>query len=68
MMFQCLPDSAGANGDLAELAGQLGKMVEQPNQSQPTPGLRADGTPCTEETKEETDNQNGILERNYLCT
>ena len=26
---------------------QLGKMMEHPNQSQPNPGLRADGTPCT---------------------
>ena len=29
---------------------QLGKMMEHPNQSQPNPGLRADGTPqCSNE-------------------
>ena len=47
-MFHCLPDSAGANGNLAEADGQL---MKHPNQSQPNPGLRADGTPCIESTK-----------------
>ena len=45
--LNCLPDSAWADGNLAEVAGQLGKMVvEHPYQSQPNPGLRADGTLC----------------------
>ena len=39
--------SAWAEGNLAEAALQLGKMVEHPNQSQPNPGLRADESPCT---------------------
>ena len=42
-MSHCLPDSAWADGNLAELAEQLGKMVEYPNQSQPNPGPCADG-------------------------
>ena len=41
------PNSAWANGSLAEVAGQLGKMVEHPDQDQPNPGPRANGTPCT---------------------
>ena len=45
-MFHCLPDSAWADGNLAEAAGQLGKLVEHRNQSQPNPGLRSLGTPC----------------------
>ena len=46
-MFFLLPDSAWANGNLAEAAGQLGNMVEHPNQlRQPNPGLQADGIPC----------------------
>ena len=46
-MFQSLPDSAWADGNYAEAAGQLGKMVEHRKQSQPNPGLRAHGTPRT---------------------
>ena len=42
-----MPNSAWADGNSAEAAGQLGKKVEHPNQSQPNPGPRADGTPCT---------------------
>ena len=38
----------GLMGVLAEAAGQLGKMVELPNPSQPNPGSRPDGPPCTE--------------------
>ena len=45
-MFHCLPNFAWADWNLAEVAGQLGKMVEHPNQSQPNPGLRADESPC----------------------
>ena len=45
-MFHCLPDSAWADGNLAEAAGQLGKMVVHRNQSQPNPGLSSLGTPC----------------------
>ena len=45
-MFHCLPNSAWADWNLAEVAVQLGKMVEHPNQSQPNPGLRADESPC----------------------
>ena len=44
-MFRCLPDSAWADGNLAEAAGQLGQMVEHRNQSQPNPGLREHATP-----------------------
>ena len=29
------------------MVGQLGKMVEHPNQIQPNPGTQADGTPCS---------------------
>ena len=39
--------SAWPDGNLAEAAEQLAKMVEHPNQSQPNPGPRADGTPCS---------------------
>ena len=35
-----------ADGNLTEVAVQLGKMVEHPDQSQPNPGLRADESPC----------------------
>ena len=42
--FEC-SDSAWADGNLAEAAGQLGKMVEHRNQSQPNPGLSSLGTP-----------------------
>ena len=35
----CLPNSALVGGNLAEVAWQLGKMVENSNQSQPNPGL-----------------------------
>ena len=44
-MFHCLPDSAWADGNLAEGAVQLGKMVEHPNQSQINPGAQVDVTP-----------------------
>ena len=40
-MFHCLPNSAWADWNFAEVAVQLGKMLEHPNQSQPNPGLRA---------------------------
>ena len=41
-----LPDnSAWAVGILAEVARQLGIMVEHPNQSQPNPSARPDETP-----------------------
>ena len=36
-MFQCLPRSVWASGNLAELARQLGNLVAHPNQSKPTP-------------------------------
>ena len=36
-MFHCLSDSAEADGNLAGAAGQLGKIVEHRNQSQPNP-------------------------------
>ena len=45
-MFHCQSNSARADGNLAEAAGQLGKMMEHSNQSQPNPGAQADGTPC----------------------
>ena len=47
MQFRCLPDAAGTDGILAELAEQPGKMVNISNLSQPNPSLQADGTPCT---------------------
>ena len=46
-MFHCLPNFSWADWNLAEVAVQLGKMVEHSNQSQPNPGLRADESPCT---------------------
>ena len=46
LVFHCLPNSALADGNLAEVAGQMGKMVEHPNQSQPHPGYRPDESPC----------------------
>ena len=45
-MFNCLPNSALADLNLAEAAGQLGKTVEHRNQSQHNPGLSSLGTPC----------------------
>ena len=45
-MFQCLTDSTWADGNLAEAAGQLGKMVELRNQCQPNPGLSSLRTHC----------------------
>ena len=43
-MFHRLPNSAWADGNLAEATGM---MVEHTNQSQPNPVPRADGTPCS---------------------
>ena len=45
-MFNCLPNSAWADWNSAEVAVQPGKLVEHPNQSQLNPGLRADESPC----------------------
>ena len=45
-VFHCLPTSVWADGNLAEAAGQVSKLVEQEEQSQPNPGLRPDGPPC----------------------
>ena len=42
-MFHCLPNSDWADGNLAEVAGQLGQMVEHRNLSQPNPDLRGLG-------------------------
>ena len=53
-MFHCLPDSAWADGNLAEAAGQLGKMVEHRNHSPPNPGLGSLGTPCRYEVGNES--------------
>ena len=47
--FECFtvcPTLLGADGNLAEAARQLGKLVEDRNQCQPNPGLRGHGTPC----------------------
>ena len=41
-VFHYLPESAWTDGNLAEAAGQLGKLVENRNQSPPNPGLGAD--------------------------
>ena len=35
---------------MTETAGQMGKKVEHPNQSQPTPGPPPDESPCTHVT------------------
>ena len=43
-VFHCLPDSAWADGNLAEASGQL---VEDPNQGQPNPVPRVDRTDWT---------------------
>ena len=45
-MFHYLQNYACVVGNLAGMAGQLGNMVEHPNQSQPNPGTRPDETPC----------------------
>ena len=45
-LFHCLPDFACADKRLAELAEQLGKRVKHPNESQPNPSPRADGSAC----------------------
>ena len=37
LSFNRLPGSAWADRNLPELSGQLGKMVEHPNQSRPNP-------------------------------
>ena len=42
-----MPSSSWADGNLAEVAVQLNKMVEFPRQSLPNPGHRADESPCT---------------------
>ena len=42
-----VPNSACADGYLAEEAEQLGSRMEQTNQSQLNLSLQADGTPCT---------------------
>ena len=39
LLFHCLPNSALAGGNLAEVAWQGGKAVEHSNHSQPNPGL-----------------------------
>ena len=36
--YCCRPDSAWDDRNLAEVAGQLGKKVEDPNKCQPNPG------------------------------
>ena len=43
--FECSTVCPILPGKLAEVAEQLGKIVEHPNQSQPNPGECADGTP-----------------------
>ena len=45
-MFHSLPNSAWADRNWAEAAGQMGKKVKHPNQSQPNPGPRPDESPC----------------------
>ena len=46
-MFHLLPDCARAKGSLVDPAGQLSKMKEYLNQSQPNPGPRPPVSPCT---------------------
>ena len=45
--FHYLPRSTWADWSLAELAVQLGKMAEHPNQRQPNPGAQPSESPCT---------------------
>ena len=40
LLFHCRPSSAWANGNVAEVAGQLSKMVEQSDQSHPNPSIQ----------------------------
>ena len=44
-MFHSLSNPGWADGNVAELTRQLGKMVEPQNQCQPSPVLRAQWTP-----------------------
>ena len=46
VQFHCLAYSELADGNLVELAEQLGKIVELQNQSQPNPTVQADAPPC----------------------
>ena len=46
-VFHCLPNSASADGNFAEAAGQMGKVLEHPNQSQPNPGPLPDESHCS---------------------
>ena len=46
-MLHYLLNSALAVGNLAEVARQVGNMVEHPNQSQPNPCPRPPVSPCT---------------------
>ena len=46
MISHCLLKSAEAAGSLAELTGQLVKVMEHRNQSQPNTGLRPPVSPC----------------------
>ena len=45
-MFHCQLNSAWADGNLAEAAGQIGKIAEHPNQSQPNQVLKQMGHPA----------------------
>ena len=67
-MFHPPPGSAWAGGKLAELAGQLGNMVEHPNQSQPNPGPQADaGLGSIGDTVTEDTEDTGLLS-NFILT
>ena len=50
-MFHCLPNSAWADGNLAEAARSWARWVKHQNHSQPNPCLRAHGTPCRGKAK-----------------
>ena len=45
--LHCPPNSAGTNGNLAELARKLGKIMECRNQSQPNLGRRPPVSSCS---------------------
>ena len=49
-LFNYLHSCAWADGSLAELAVQLGKMVEHLNQSLPNPGPQPPAPPCIDKT------------------
>ena len=50
--FECLHNSASANGNLAEAVEQMGRKVAHPNKSKDNPGPGPDESPCTNEGRQ----------------